>query len=192
MKNIKKLGAILLSTLFLMSSCSSNSNHGLSADQPVTLRLWHYYSGSQKEAFDDLVEEFNTTVGKEKGIIVDAIGKGSISNIANDVNKLLKNKEETEKLPNMFAAYQDTAQMAMNEHKLVSMESYLSEKEIHTYVDGFLKDGRYVGSDETMLFPIAKASEVMIINKEEWDRFASATHVSKADLSTWEVLLIIM
>lgn len=38
----------------------------------------------------------------------------------NDVNKLLKNKEETEKLPNMFAAYQDTAQMAMNEHKLVS------------------------------------------------------------------------
>ena len=188
MKNIKKLGAILLSTLFLMSSCSSNSNHGLSADQPVTLRLWHYYSGSQKEAFDDLVEEFNTTVGKEKGIIVDAIGKGSISNIANDVNKLLKNKEETEKLPNMFAAYQDTAQMAMNEHKLVSMETYLSEKEIHTYVDGFLKDGRYVGSDETMLFPIAKASEVMIINKEEWDRFASATHVSKADLSTWEGL----
>lgn len=79
-----------MSTLFLMSSCSSNSNHGLSADQPVTLRLWHYYSGSQKEAFDDLVEEFNTTVGKEKGIIVDAIGKGSISNIANDVNKLLK------------------------------------------------------------------------------------------------------
>ena len=30
----------------------------------------------------------------------------------------------------LFAAYQDTAQMAMNEHKLVSMETYLSEKEM--------------------------------------------------------------
>ena len=44
---------------------------------PVSLTVWHYYNGSQQAAFDALVEEFNDTVGQEKGIYaVDlAVGK---------------------------------------------------------------------------------------------------------------------
>lgn len=188
MKHIRKLGALLLCMVMIMSGCSSKSSHGLNAEDPVTLRLWHYYNGSQKKAFDKLIEEFNTTVGKEKGIIIDAVGKGSIANIANDVNKIVNTEDTTDKLPDMFVAYQDTAQEAMNKGKLVSMETYMNKEEINAYVEGFLKDGRYIGSKETMLFPIAKASEVMIINKEEWERFADAKKLTIKDLETWEGL----
>ena len=36
--------------------------------------LWHSYNAVAKGAFDDLVMEFNETVGMEQGIIVEPVG----------------------------------------------------------------------------------------------------------------------
>lgn len=44
----------------------------LDPDHPVSLRIWHYYNGTQQAIFDDLVDEFNTTKGKDEGIYVQA------------------------------------------------------------------------------------------------------------------------
>ena len=43
-----------------------------SPGNPVNLTVWHYYNGPQMAAFDAQAEEFNSTVGKEKGICVTA------------------------------------------------------------------------------------------------------------------------
>lgn len=188
MKTFQKLGACLLCTSMLLGGCGSKNTHGLDADKPVTLTLWHYYNGAQKDALDKLVEEFNTTEGKENGVIIDAVAKNSISNIASDLHDSLEKKPSAEAMPNMFMAYQDTAQELMDRKKLVSLETYMSKDELKAYVSGFLNDGRYFGSDETKLFPVAKASEVMIINKNEWTKFANAEHIDETDLETWEGL----
>lgn len=188
MKIFKKLGACFLCTCMLLGGCSSKDTHGLDPDKPVTLTLWHYYNGAQKDALDQLVEEFNTTEGKENGVIIDAVAKTSISNIASDLHDSLEKKPSAEAMPNMFMAYQDTAQELMDRKKLVSLETYMSEDDLNAYVAGFLNDGRYFGSDETKLFPVAKASEVMIINKNEWTKFADAENVKETDLETWEGL----
>ena len=42
----------------------------LNPDKPLSITIWHYYNGAQQVAFDELVNEFNETVGKEKGIFV--------------------------------------------------------------------------------------------------------------------------
>ena len=42
----------------------------LDPSDPVSLTVWHYYNGTQQVAFDGLVEKFNDTVGREKGIYV--------------------------------------------------------------------------------------------------------------------------
>ena len=37
---------------------------------PTTITIWTYYNGDQLECFNQLVEQFNSTVGKEKNIRV--------------------------------------------------------------------------------------------------------------------------
>ena len=67
MKKIRLAAAcILLLSAMVLQGCSGN-DHGLDPDKPITLTLWHYYSGSQKQAFDELVDEFNETQGKKTG-----------------------------------------------------------------------------------------------------------------------------
>ena len=78
---------MLLLSATVLQGCSAN-DHGLDPDKPITLTLWHYYSGSQKQAFDELVDEFNETQGKKQGISVDAVAKGSISNIEKAISGL--------------------------------------------------------------------------------------------------------
>ena len=34
----------------------------LDPDNPVSLKIWHYYNGTQQATFEDLLEEFNATV----------------------------------------------------------------------------------------------------------------------------------
>ena len=70
--NMKKRlfsGILAFLMMLTLGSCAGNHEHGLSAEEPTTITLWHYYNGALKSAFDTMVDEFNETVGKEKGII---------------------------------------------------------------------------------------------------------------------------
>ena len=59
---------------------------------PVSLTIWHYYNGSQQVAFDTLVEEFNSTVGREKGIFVESYSQGSVSDLETAVRASISGK----------------------------------------------------------------------------------------------------
>ena len=41
-------------------------------DHPVSLKIWHYYNGTQQAIFDNLVDEFNATKGKDEWTSVQA------------------------------------------------------------------------------------------------------------------------
>lgn len=188
MKKIRLISTcLLLSSAVLLQGCSSN-DHGLDPDKPVTLTLWHYYSGSQKQAFDELVDEFNETQGKKQGINVDAVAKGSISNISTDLKSSLDKKVNAPELPNIFAAYGDTAEDMEKADKLVAINDYMSDEEMAEYVDDYMKDGSLYDHEYVNIFPIAKATEIMVINKNIWDDFAKKEQVSLSDLDTWEGL----
>ena len=53
--------------LGLLSGCGKSQP----AD-PVGLTVWHYYNGAQQQIFNQLVDEFNETVGAEQGVVVEA------------------------------------------------------------------------------------------------------------------------
>ena len=178
---------MLLLSATVLQGCSAN-DHGLDPDKPITLTLWHYYSCSQKQAFDELVDEFNETQGKKQGISVDAVAKGSISNISADLKSSLEKKVNAPELPNIFAAYGDTAEDMEKAEKLVSINAYMSDEEMAEYVDDYMKDGILHNHDDVNIFPIAKATEVMVINKNKWDEFAKKEDVKLSDLDTWEGL----
>lgn len=191
---MKKL-TILLTVLMMICTLQgcSTSDHGLDPNNPVKITMWHYYSSSQKNAFDKLVSEFNATEGNEKGILVEAISQGGVSDLETALINSAKESVGSAALPDLFSAYASSAMIIDELHGLAALDDYMSESELSEYVDAYMEEGIiHTSNRETngnhKLFPIAKATEVLMLNKTEWDKFSNATGVTSDSLATWEGL----
>ena len=74
MRRFTALLALVLCASLLAAGGSAEKDEG-------TVVIWHSNSGAIGTAFDDIVERFNSTIGEEKGITIEAIYQGA----ANDV-----------------------------------------------------------------------------------------------------------
>ena len=182
-----KVIAILVAVVFLVSGCApSASGAKLDPSDPVTLELWHYYNGPQKIAFDNLVSEFNDTVGLEKGIIVEAFSQGSIDELLNKVVDASNKKVGADDIPDIFAAYSDTAYAVDQLGLVADLDPYFTQEELDQYFPSYIEEGRFDKEKSLKIFPIAKSTEVMMVNQTDWDKFAQATGATYDDLSTIE------
>ncbi len=183
------MAAMLIAASF--SGCNSenkDNNRGLSKDSPVTINIWHYYNGVQQTSFDEMVKEFNNTVGMEKGIIVDASSKNSISELANSVTAALKKEPGADEAPDIFGCYADNAYIVDKMGMVADISQYFTEEELGEYVDGYINEGRF-DAGTLKIFPTAKSTEIMMINSTDWQKFADAEGVTYDDLKTWESLV---
>lgn len=154
--------------------------------ETVSLTVWHYYHGAQQYAFDSLVEEFNNTVGKEKGIYVEGVGQGTVSDLETAVRDSLEGRVGSDEMPDIFSSYADTAYEVEQAGALANLSDYLSDAELAVYVDSYVEEGRIAADNSLRIFPLAKSTEIMILNKTDWDVFAEATGASLDDLADME------
>lgn len=158
----------------------------LDPGNPVSLTVWHYYNGSQQAAFDTLVEEFNDTVGREEGIYVQGYSQGSVSDLETAVRDSISGKVGADEMPDIFSSYADTAYEVEQAGALANLSDYLDQEELEKYVDSYIAEG-CIASDGTLrIFPTAKSTEIMMINKTDWESFAADTGASLEDLKTIE------
>ena len=157
MKNRKKwvihAGMAAAFVVCLMGCAGKNP---LDAKNPVSLTIWHYYNGSQQVAFDTLVEEFNSTVGREKGIFVYSYSQGSVSDLETAVRASISGKVGADTMPNIFSSYADTAYEVEQAGALANLSEYLDEKELEKYVDSYIKEGCIAADGTLRIFPTAK------------------------------------
>jgi multiple sugar transport system substrate-binding protein len=150
------------------------------------LTLWHYYNGAQQQIFDQLVQTFNETVGMELGIIVSPVSHGGVNDLADKVLDSANRRTGSARMPDIFAAYADTAH-AINRLGLVAdISRYMTPEEQAEYIDAYMLEGVLEPGGGVKVFPVAKSTEMMLVNKTEWDAFAAATGVDASILSTWE------
>ncbi|MEA5004174.1 MAG: extracellular solute-binding protein [Christensenella sp.] len=186
-KLFAKLIAVLTAVVFLVAGCSvPGATSKPDPANPVTLELWHYYNGPQKIAFDDLVTEFNESVGLEKGIIVEAFSQGSIDELLNKVVDASNKKVGADDIPDIFAAYSDTAYAVDQLGLVADLDPYFTKEELDAYFPSYIDEGRFDKDKSLKIFPIAKSTEVMMVNKTDWDKFAQATGATYEDLATIE------
>lgn len=187
----KRLIPGLLSLLLLLTACgpaAPKHEDLLDPNDPVYLTVWNYYNGAQLTAFNNLVEEFNQTRGKELGIMVEGFSHGAVLDLEDNVRAAAQGDVGADDLPNMFAAYGDSA-FAIDQMGLVAdLAPYLSQEERDSFVDSYLDEGRFAGDGTIKIFPIAKSTEVLLLNQTDWDVFAQATGAEPEDLSTLEGL----
>lgn len=170
------------------TASSSSDDYGLDANDPITISIWHYYNGVQQTTFDQMVNEFNETVGYEKGIIVEASASSSISELSDSVMASLNHEVGADDPPNIFAAYAEAAYAADKLGCVSDIGQYFTQDELDQYVDDFIDEGYFSDDGTLKIFPIAKSTEVMILNATDWQPFADATGVTTDDLQTWEGL----
>ncbi len=182
-RKIFTLISICIVSVLIFSGCSTGL---LDPSSPVGLELWHYYNGPQKEAFDNLVNEFNETVGREKGIVVEAFSQGSTADLLTKLTDSVNENVGAQELPDIFAAYADTA-FELDEFGVVAnLDNYFSEEELAEYVPSYINEGRFGEDNALKILPIAKSTEILTINKTDWDIFANDTGTTTEELSTIE------
>ncbi|MCI6467185.1 MAG: extracellular solute-binding protein [Faecalicatena sp.] len=196
MKRIVRTGVSLFAAaaLVLTAGCSSQEKDASSKSKesqldpksPVTIEVWHYYNGAQQDAFNELVTEFNESTGKELGIKVKASGLGNVGDLEESVLASIDGKVGAKEIPNIFAAYADTAFAVDEKGMAVDLKDYMTDEEISEYMDSYVDEGRFASEDSLKIFPVAKATEVFMLNQTDWDKFSSACKVSLDDLSTIE------
>ena len=177
---------IILLCLAVLALTGCGSKTPLNPKDPVSLTVWHYYNGSQQAAFDALVEEFNNTVGREKGIQVHGRSQGSVSDLESAVRDALDQKVGADPIPDIFSSYADTAYEVEQAGALADLSAYLTQEELAQYVDSYIEEGRIAADGTLRIFPIAKSTEIMMLNKTDWERFTAATGASPEDLKTME------
>lgn len=192
---MKKLLTVCLTAslaLTLLSGCrtapsgKTASLPKLDPANPVSIEIWHYYNGPQKTSFDQLIHEFNETVGMEQGIIVEAFSQGNVDGLIEKVTEAAEKKVGAPSLPNIFAAYADTAYEVDRLGLLANLTPYLSEEALAEYRPEFIEEG-YLSDDGALkIFPIAKSMELFMLNQTDWQKFADATGASLDELATVE------
>ncbi len=95
--------------------------------KPVNITIWTYYNGEQLEAFNALVDEFNSTVGKEQGITVESSSHGSVTDLENNVLASAEGKVGAEAMPNIFSAYADTAYALDEMGQIADLSDYVAK-----------------------------------------------------------------
>ena len=135
------------------------------------ITVWNYYNGDQLESFNKLVDQFNETTGREKGIRVESASQGSMSDLETNVMDAAQGKVGAAAMPNIFSAYADTAYALDQMGMLVDLSQYLTEDERAQYVQGYLDEGDFDGDGSMKIFPVAKSTELMFLNETDWEKF---------------------
>jgi len=181
---MKKWYLLALALVLLVSSLTGCSEKSLlSPDDPVILSMWHVYGENADAPMNRLVEEFNATVGLEKGVVITVTNVTSSSKINAQLKTALAGEPGAPEVPDLFSAHTNTAS-SKEEGSLVNWNEYFTEEELAKYVPGFIADGTING--QLLVFPVSKSSYALFINGAQFERFSADTGVTYESLSSWE------
>ena len=183
MKKIFGCMLAIVTVVLCLTGCGSTTK--LDPKNPVTLTMWHNYGGDMQEAMDYLIDQFNATVGKDKGIVINVTAISSSEELNKSLSMIVNGDPGAPDMPDIFTGYPKIAVQFEEKGMLTNLDSYFTPDELSAYVDAFIEEGR-LASGGLYVFPIAKSTEILYLNQTLFDRFAAETGASEDKLSTFE------
>lgn len=169
--------------MFCVNGCKNMDKP--SPKNPVTLNMWHNYGGDMQHTMDELIDEFNGTVGVNEGIVINVTAISSSAELNNNLDMIVNDDPGALQMPDIFTGYPKVAVKFQQNNKLANLDNYFSKNELDDYVPEFLNEGRF-GDGGLYVLPIAKSTEILFLNQTLFDRFSEATGASSDKLSTFE------
>ena len=166
--------------------CTSCANSAKKEETPTTITVWHVYGGQADSPLNDLIDQFNQTVGKEQQINVQVTSVSNTNTIHELVLAAANGEPGASELPDLFVSYPKTVMALPDDSILVDYRDYFTEEELSAFLPAFIDEG--IVNDRLVILPVAKSTEIMFINQTIFDRFSQETGVTIEDLDTWEGL----
>ena len=182
-KRVISAGLSLCLLAGMLAGCGAKGP--LDKNNPVALTMWHVFGSQTDSPMNDMVDEFNRTAGKDKGVVVNVISVSNSSDIHGALLAAAAGNAGAGSLPDLFFCYPETAK-TIGPDRLVNWGDLFTDTELSGYVPAFLEEGTIDG--RLMVFPVAKSSEALFVNATIFDRFAADTGVTYDSLATWEGL----
>ena len=173
--------AMILAISYTFLSCNK-SNTLLDPKKPTSLTMWHVYGEQVNSPMNNFIEQFNATVGKEKGIIINVTLMSNASQIGTKLKDAQADKAGAKEMPDLFFCHSSDA-CGLGSNNLLNWNDYFSQSELNKFVPDFLSDGMV--DDNLVVFPVSKSTYMLFIAGGVFDRFAAAKNVSLSDLETW-------
>ncbi len=168
--------------------CGYGGGSALDPRNPVILTIWHNYGGQMKNAMDEMIDEFNETVGAEKGIILSVTSISGSASLHEKLAMAANQDPGAPDLPDITTAYPKTALILANKGLLADIGEQFTDEELAAYIPRFLEEGKLT-DDKLYVFPTAKSTEVLFVNKTIFNRFAGDTGIRFEDLRTFEGIM---
>jgi len=182
---MKRFISIILSAALLLPLAACGNLERPSKNNPVTITIWHTYVEDMREGFDDLVRDFNNTVGAENGVTVKVTSITDARIINEQLTAIANNDPGAVEPPDMAVLYPTVAVTLAGKGLLVDLVRHFTTAELDAFVPQFIEEGR-LGTEQLYLLPVAKSAEVLYVNHTLFDRFSSETGSGVEQLSTFE------
>lgn len=183
MKSARKLFLLLLIFSIPICCLSGCKKSELDKNKPVTLTMWHVYGEQADSPMNRLIDEFNETVGVEKGIIINVTAMSNASKIGEKLLDAHNKIPGSAEMPDLFFAHKSNV-LELGADCLLDWNEYFSEKELSAYIPEFLEDGTATG--KLSVFPVSKSTHLLFIAGGQFERFSADTGVTYKALSTWD------
>ena len=179
---VRILSGILLLTFTFGGLCACSDKSLLDPNDPVTLTIWHVYGEQADAPMNLLIEEFNETAGREKGIRIQVTNVTSTSKILAQLLDAQAGKPGTPELPDLFSCHTQNAP-SLGIENLLDWSEWFTERELEAYVPEFIDSGMI--EEKLVVFPVSKSTYALFINGSQFARFSADTGVTYDSLSDW-------
>ena len=95
-------------------------------NEPVSIECWHAMSGDNEKVVNELVENFNSTIGQEKGITVTPVYQGAYNDLKSKTTAAIKAKNA----PAISQAYPDWVAEYLQSGAVVALNEYIEHPEV--------------------------------------------------------------
>ena len=166
----------------LLTGCGDRSGQ-LSPRDPVVLSMWHVYGEQADSPMNRLVEEFNETVGRDRGVIINVTLMTNSTAVEQKLLDAQAHVVGSLDFPDLFFCHTANA-AALGREQLLDWHSCFSEEELADFVPAFVEEGMI--GEQLAVLPVSKSTHLLFLNGAQFERFSAETGTAAEELATWE------
>ncbi len=184
------LNFLIVFVIVFSVACSSNQESNVKTS-PIVIEIWTYYSSAQRTVFDAMLEKFNQSVGKEKGIIIKQQTFGDPYELDTALLSAVKEDAGALAVPDAFITYRGIDNDVKEYKGLINFYDYYSVEELAEYVDAFIEMGvvHENDGDKLNMFPIVRSQSILMMNDTDFNKVRTEIGIDYSDLETYNKLI---
>ena len=179
-RHISLILIFIMITGALAACGGKSSNYGLNPNDPVTVTLWYVASDKRSSAYEEMINEFNETEGKVRGIIVESERFDSEQKLSEAAHK------ENVLLPDMVGVSEACDLLYDKSINFADINSLVATNTKENIFEEYITAGTYGENREWRLFPVVKDTYVLAVNPVLWSTFMNDAEHYTSELNLWE------